>query len=221
MGSQPVSAPVMLLLVVLRVALLACRGDAQENIGKLVLDEQQINYTGTSFSAVRWDGFVLCMSEASRGTEFSVLEVERAGWRGFIEYGLSNGTSADPWNPNITLPNGTRAGGWLEYNPQPMGDEGRLPGASRVTITEPCNYNSNVAYYTSMTTMCSRHLHGGNWSMPQRTVDLLVASFATLASGSSFLHGSGTRLGCAGKGPRPIIAPCPKHACVPGFHGQS
>ena len=75
---------------------------------------------------------------------------------------------------------------------QPMAkDDRRIPGASRITITEPCNYVSNVAYYTSMTTMCSHDQHA-NWTMPQRVVDLLVASFATLASGSSFLHASGT-----------------------------
>ena len=184
------------MLIIAAFAALARPPSAQENIGKLVLDEQQLNFTNTTFSDLRWDSFLVCMEQASLGTEFSVIEVERAGWRGFIQYGLSNGTQGDPWNPNITLPNGTRQGGWLEYNPQPMGtSDSRLPGASHITITEPCNYNSNVAYYSSMTTMCSRHLHNGNWTMPRCTLDLLIASFATLASGSSFLHGSGTRLG--------------------------
>ena len=168
---------------------------ASSSTGKLVLDEQQLNFTGTLFPAERWAGFMRCMRQASEGAGFSIVDVEEAGWSGFLEYGRSNGTADDPWNPDLSLPNGTRTGGWLEYNPQPMAaDDSRIPGASRITITEPCNYNSNVAYYTSMTTMCSRHEHA-EWQMPQHVVDVLIASFATLASGSSFLHGSGTNLG--------------------------
>ena len=183
------------MLRLLAVAAVAEAVAGAEAVGKTVLDEQQLNYTGTLFPAERWEGFVRCMRQASEGAGFSIVDVEEAGWAGFLEYGRSNGTDTDPWNPDRSLPNGTRSGGWLEYNPQPMAaDDSRIPGASRITITEPCNYNSNVAYYTSMTTMCSRHEHA-DWQMPQHVVDVLIASFATLASGSSFLHGSGTNLG--------------------------
>ena len=37
----------------------------------------------------------------------------------------------------------------MEWNPQPMGkDNTIIVGAPLITITEPCDYNSNVAYYT-------------------------------------------------------------------------
>lgn len=167
------------------------------DIAKLVLDEQQRNYTGTPFSAERWEGFLECMDAATESAGFSVRGVTEAGWSGFLEYARSNGSEHDPWNPPgyAPLPNGTRTGGWYEYNPQPMAHDNRyIPGATSILITEPCNYNSNVAYYSSMTTMCNHHLHA-DWVMPRRTVDLVVASFSTLASGSSFLHSSGTALG--------------------------
>ena len=182
--------------VVAAVAVAAAAVSA-EDIGKLVLDEQQRNYTGTPFDPLRWESFVLCMDEASESAGFSVRNVTEAGWRGFLEYARSNGTADDPWNPPgyAPLPNGSRTGGWYEYNPQPMAaNDEHIANATRIIITEPCNYNSNVAYYTSMTTMCAHHLHA-EWAMPQQTVDLLIASFSTLASGSSFLHSSGTGLG--------------------------
>lgn len=184
-------------LGVLLLVIVARAQAAEDDVAKLVLDEQQRNYTGTPFNDDRWGKFVTCMESASESAGFSVRTVTEAGWRGFLEYARSNGTEQDPWNPPgyAPLPNGTRTGGWYEYNPQPMARDNRhIPGATSILITEPCNYNSNVAYYSSMTTLCDHHLHA-DWAMSPSTVDLLVASFSTLASGSSFLHSSGTGLG--------------------------
>ena len=96
-------------------ALQLARAQPAEDIGKLVLDEQQLNFTGTLFDTERWAGYVRCMRQASEGAGFSIYEVEEAGWRGFVEYGLSNGSRSDPWDPDLGDP---RRGGWLEYNPQ-------------------------------------------------------------------------------------------------------
>jgi len=160
-----------------------------EAVGKTVLDEQQLNYTGTLFPAERWEGFVRCMRQASEGAGFSIVDVEEAGWAGFLEYGRSNGTDTDPWNPDRSLPNGTRSGGWLEYNPQPMAaDDSRIPGASRITITEPCNYNSNVAYYETVLSLCRGSSR--EWSAPASVVTSLAGAFNGLGTGSAWFHGS-------------------------------
>ena len=69
--------------VVAAVAVAAAAVSA-EDIGKLVLDEQQRNYTGTPFDPLRWESFVLCMDEASESAGFSVRNVTEAGWRGSL-----------------------------------------------------------------------------------------------------------------------------------------
>lgn len=69
-----------------------------------------------------------------------------------------------------------------------------IPDATNIIITEPCDYVSNIAYYTSMLSLC---LHDRNWTMPKSVTKLLIASFNTLAAGSAFYHGSGTGLGDA------------------------
>ena len=58
-------------------------------------------------------------------------------------------------------------------------------------IMEPCNYVSNVAYYHSTVRLCEYP----DWNFPVEYRRALKRGFATLAAGSSMMHGSHTRLG--------------------------
>lgn len=58
-------------------------------------------------------------------------------------------------------------------------------------IYEPCNYVSNVAYYHSATRVCDYP----DWSSDTLHQVALKRSFATLAMGSAFWHGSHTQVG--------------------------
>jgi len=61
-----------------------------------------------------------------------------------------------------------------------------------MTIYEPCNYASNVAYYHVATQICQ---HKDLFDMPPDYVKGLVQGFVTLAMGSAFFHASETQLG--------------------------
>jgi len=60
-----------------------------------------------------------------------------------------------------------------------------------MTIYEPCNYVSNVAYYRSATRICDYP----DWSIGDNQINGLKRSFATLAMGSAMWHGSHTYVG--------------------------
>jgi hypothetical protein len=60
-----------------------------------------------------------------------------------------------------------------------------------ISIYEPCNFVSNVAYYRAVPSICN---HKG-WSIETNMQRALAQSFAALAMGSSFWHGSHTYLG--------------------------
>lgn len=66
-------------------------------------------------------------------------------------------------------------------------------GKDKMQIFEPCNYASNVAYYHSASRICDY----GNFSMPEANQNGIKKSFATLAMGSAFWHGSHTYDGYA------------------------
>jgi hypothetical protein len=116
-----------------------------------------------------------------------------SAWYGMDQYWKSNGTDNDymnktdhwggcvPENPNSRCP----VGDYMEFKANPAGG---IFGSSNVTIEEPCNYASNVAYYHSATRICDYP----NFSLPDDQISSLKRSFATLAMGSAFWHGSHT-----------------------------
>lgn len=73
---------------------------------------------------------------------------------------------------------------WLERNC-------RIQEFGNVSIWEPCNYVSNLAYYRTTTEICARQ----NWRLPSTSVKAIIKAFASLATGSCFKHGSNTHLG--------------------------
>ena len=58
-------------------------------------------------------------------------------------------------------------------------------------IYEPCNYVSNMAYYHATSRICDNKA----WNMDTEYVIAQKRSFANLAMGSAFKHGSDTRAG--------------------------
>ena len=133
----------------LGLSVLGVGATAQESTGKKVLDAMQLNFTRRLFDDSRWDEYVSCMHNASMLLPYDIFEAHSKSWDGMIEYAKSNGTGGDSWG---------RRGGWLEWNPQPMcrpDGDAPIPGCEGITITEPCDYASNVAYFNSMTTLCA------------------------------------------------------------------
>ena len=102
-----------------------------------------------------------------------------AQWDGMIQYANSGG------NPeaNDTWP-ACSNNRWFEYNCTTQA-YGNMP------ITEPCNYASNIAYYHTVTEICGRK----NWNVPEPQVKAMASTFAILAQGSAFWHGSETSNG--------------------------
>ena len=62
---------------------------------------------------------------------------------------------------------------------------------SNMTIFEPCNYASNVAYYHAATRVCDFP----NWVSTPPMINAQKRAFTILAVGSSIMHGSHTFVG--------------------------
>ena len=101
-------------------------------------------------------------------------------WQGMIDYWNSNGTEEDHWGGFDTV--------YLEQNVT----ETNLLG---MTIYEPCNYASNVAFYHVVTEFCSKRISGEPVSIGEEYIQGFGKAFSTLAMGSAFMHGSHTNLG--------------------------
>lgn len=64
-------------------------------------------------------------------------------------------------------------------------------GSIDMTVYEPCNYASNVAYFRSATRICNYK----NWSANDQQINAAKRGFVTLGMGSAFWHGSHTFVG--------------------------
>merc|ERR1712107_13930 len=109
-------------------------------------------------------------------------DTKDSAWGGMVAYSDSNGTPEDEWGGCLDT------GHCHKYHEQNT----TAQDFHNITIYEPCNYVSNVAYYHVVTQICK---HKGHWNMPNDHVRALLQGFATLAMGSSFWHGSHTYLG--------------------------
>jgi len=114
--------------------------------------------------------------------DIDLPKAQDAAWAGMIEYSDSNGTPQDEWGGCLDT------GHCHKYHEQ----NATTQNFHNMTIYEPCNYASNVAYYHVVTQICK---HKDLWNMPQDYVKAILQGFATLAMGSSFWHGSHTYLG--------------------------
>jgi len=163
----------------------ACFGK-EESTTKLILDLMEQNFTQSDFLSSTWESYQNCMELASNESDFDLAKVQETIWDGFVKWGISNGTDSDPWDGGSN---------WQEYNPQPMAqNDDKIDGATKILITQPCNYVSNMAFYESMFSTCFDEFH--SWgTTPKRTKSSFSAAFASLGSGSAFFHGSSTGLG--------------------------
>lgn len=107
---------------------------------------------------------------------------QEAAWAGMIEYWKSNGTEVDFYGQHDF---------WGNRKPTVMRQTPALFGEQKMTIFEPCNYASNVAYYHSTTRICDYP----DWKSDIRHQVAIKRNFATLAMGSAFWHGSHTTVG--------------------------
>ena len=110
-------------------------------------------------------------------TDPDLRDASNGAWQGIIDYFDNDGYGSDSW--------GSVNGSWYEYNP-------RRQDFHNMTIYEPCNYASNMAYYHDATEMC----YNKNYlSMSRDSYVAIIQSFSFLAFGSSVMHGTNTRLG--------------------------
>ena len=125
-----------------------------------------------------------------------MLSSQDGAWKGMGDYFLSNGTAKDymglpdTWGgciedaPNTRCPVGNYKEWLANKDGKPFGDQD-------MTIFEPCNYASNVAYYHAATRICDYP----DLSIDEADQKALMQSFATLAMGSAMWHGSHTYAG--------------------------
>merc|ERR1711997_1316646 len=139
---------------------------------KDALDGVSVYMTGEpSFDQDFYDELVACMNVIDPRLVQSV----GAQWDGMIEYSSPLGGPDDHWNQCGTERK------WFEKNCT-VQEYGQMP------IWEPCNYASNLAYYHTTTEICSRQ----QWNLPEDDVKAMAITFAILAQGSAFWHGSET-----------------------------
>lgn len=129
------------LVVVASLCLFSSASRASLEFSRAALDLMQLNFTNTTYPDVAWASLASCMdATVVPNNAYSLRAVANSTWHGYVMYGLSNGTQTDPW-ANVRE--------WLEWNPQPMSgierDNHTIPGASRIIVTEPCDYVSNIA----------------------------------------------------------------------------
>lgn len=110
------------------------------------------------------------------------------------DYFKSNGTDndymgmSDSWGaclPDSPTDDRCPVGNYKEFLANPLGG---IFGNFNMEIYEPCNYASNVAYYHSATRICDYP----DWTIDEVNQNAFKQSFATLAMGSAFWHGSHT-----------------------------
>ena len=76
--------------------------------------------------------------------ELNLTSVTESFWQGFVQYATSDGPpdGSDRWYENATYNNH-----WLELNVTKT-------DLHDITVYEPCNWVSNMAYYHSVTAVC-------------------------------------------------------------------
>ena len=111
---------------------------------------------------------------------------ERAWKLGFVDYHNNNGVEKDyRGKADYWAGRGSNYKEYLERDPEVVNKFGD------VVVLEPCNTSSNIAYYRSVTRLCSFpewHMKGGY----QREFKRVLAQ---LGAGSFNMHASHTNLG--------------------------
>ena len=107
--------------------------------------------------------------------------------QGFLNFSKTGGNpdGSDVWAPTL----GCHANdGWFEKNLTFIGC------VRNITICEPCNFNSNLAFYRTSARICDRDKQR-KWGFSDDYKKAIVRSAASQATGRAFMHGSETRVG--------------------------
>merc|ERR1712156_911502 len=119
-----------------------------------------------------YDEFIACMNVL----DARLVQSVGAQWDGMIEYSATKGNPPDdPW---IQC---TEKGKWFEVNCT-------VQEYGQMSIWEPCNYASNLAYYHTVTEICARQ----EWNLPLANVAYQAAMKNVLPLESSVIHLSPT-----------------------------
>ena len=109
----------------------------------------------------------------------NLATTHNAAWQGMVNYWQIGGANGDNWGSQ----NGFRETNITTIN------------VNNMTIYEPCNYASSVAYYYTIFGIYKRKLNGPQFNIPSKYVKALVQAFSSLAFSSAMMHGSRTALG--------------------------
>jgi len=134
------------------------------------------------YPSLWWEERSACLNSLSPKLENTM---EKA-WAGMQEYWATRGVEDDTWHECNSKGEeiARSSSAWFENNCT------RQQGVE-MDIWEPCNYASNLAYDRLLVEMCVQQ----GWTLPSKVVTKIAESFAILTFGSSFMHGSNTRLG--------------------------
>jgi len=110
-----------------------------------------------------------------------LTEVSNGAWLGMVSYHDTNGQGNDTWGS--CLGNGH----CHQYHEQNL----TIQTYHNISIYEPCNYASNIAYYHVVVGIC-KYQH---WSVSSEYTLAMAQAFTALTVGSAFWHGSHTLLG--------------------------
>ena len=114
-------------------------------------------------------------------TDPNLLNAVNSQWAKLRDYAALGGTpESDEWGQDCNQP--PRGELWMEKNCT-------VQQYGNMSIWEPCNYASNLAYYHSFLETCSKN---HNWSFPIKSKNAICKTFALLGFGSSFFHATQT-----------------------------
>ena len=114
-------------------------------------------------------------------TDPNLLNAVNSQWAKLRDYAALGGTpESDEWGQDCNQP--PRGELWMEKNCT-------VQQYGNMSIWEPCNYASNLAYYHSFLETCSKN---HNWSFPIKSKNAICKTFALLGFASSFFHATQT-----------------------------
>ena len=135
--------------------------------------EELMTGAGATFDRTYYEKLTGCMEQFDAQLPASQI----GGWSGIAEHWKAEGASTWGTAYGVAENNETQTT-FLD-----------------MTIHEPCNYASNIAYYHVVTELCDRKNSGSVFNLHDDEIVALIQSFSSLVISSSFFHGSTTYLG--------------------------
>ena len=159
------------------------------NMKKMLDDMADFYKKGDVYDPEYFEELTTCMAKYD---DDLLIPSQDNAWKEMLAYFKSNGVDKDYMGKS------DHWGGCTPYIPDtrcPVGPYQRNTshpfGVEKMTVYEPCNYVSNVAYYRSATRICDYP----DWTIDNAQINALKRGFTTLAMGSAMWHGSHTYVG--------------------------